>query len=79
MVVAGWWLRRHCGYRTPLMFLVRLSVPTLASVGVVLLLSGHHVVVILAAAAAAYLATSAAVGPLHWSTLTSLRQKQVMA
>jgi len=79
MVVAGWWLRRHCGYRTPLMFLVRLSVPTLASVGVVLLLSEHHVVVILAAAAAAYLATSAAVGPLHWSTLTSLRQKQVMA
>src|SRR5262249_52988085 len=30
MLVAGWWLRRHCGYRTPVLFLVRLLVPTAA-------------------------------------------------
>ncbi|OMC15757.1 oligosaccharide flippase family protein [Mycobacterium sp. SP-6446] len=73
MVISTWWLRRRCGYRTPVMFLLRLLIPTGASVAVTLLLSGQHVVLILAAAAAAYLATSAAVGPLSWSDLSSLR------
>ncbi len=73
MAIAGWWLRRQCGYRTPVLFLLRVLVPTGASVAVTLLLRGQHVVVILATAAAAYLATSATVGPFTWSTLTSLR------
>ena len=73
MVVSSWWLHRQCAYRTPVMFLLRLLVPTGASVVVALLLSGHNVVLILAIAAAAYLATSAAVGPLRWTALTSLR------
>lgn len=77
MVVSTWWLRRRCGYRTPVMFLVRVLIPTGASVVVTLLLSGHHVVFVLVAAAAVYLAASAAVGPLSWSTLASLRRKQV--
>jgi O-antigen/teichoic acid export membrane protein len=77
MVISSWWLHRHCGYRTPVMFLLRVLVPTGASVAVTLLLSGHHVVFILAAAAAAYLATSAAVGPLRWSDITSLRRSQL--
>lgn len=73
MVISTWWLHRRCGYRTPVTFLLRVLIPTGASVIVTLLLTGHHVVLILAAAAAVYLATSAAVGPLKWSTLTSLR------
>ncbi|OBI41634.1 oligosaccharide flippase family protein [Mycobacterium colombiense] len=79
MVVSTWWLRRHCGYRTPVMFVLRLLIPTAASVAVTLLLSGHHVIVVLIAAAAAYLATSAIVGPIGWSSLTSLRTKQLAA
>jgi O-antigen/teichoic acid export membrane protein len=79
MVMATWWLRRECGYRTPVAFLLRLLVPTAASVLVALLLSGHHVTLIVIAAAATYLATSAAIGPFTWSTLTALRQRPVIA
>lgn len=79
MVVSTWWLRRRCGYRTPVMFLLRLLIPTAAGVAVTLLLSGHHVVLTLTVAAGAYLATSAAVGPLRWSNLTSLRRNQLAA
>ncbi|WP_373202395.1 oligosaccharide flippase family protein [Mycobacterium marinum] len=73
MTIASWWLHRQCGYHTPVLFLLRLSVPTAASVAVVLLLAGHHVIVVLAAAAVAYLAINAAIGPLTWSTMASLR------
>ncbi|OBC01175.1 flippase [Mycobacterium sp. 852002-40037_SCH5390672] len=79
MVVSTWWLRRRCGYRTPVLFLLRLLIPTAASVAVALLLSGHHVVVALLAAAGAYLATSAIVGPIGWSNLTALRGNQLAA
>jgi O-antigen/teichoic acid export membrane protein len=79
MVVSSWWLRRHCGYRTPVMFLLRVLIPTGASVAVTLLLWGHHVVLVLAVAAVAYLATSAAMGPLRWSDLASLRRNQLAA
>jgi hypothetical protein len=79
MVISSWWLHRHCSYRTPVIFMLRVLVPTGASVVVTLLLSGHHVVLILVAAAAVYLATSAAVGPLRWSDLTSLRRNQLAA
>ncbi|MDM4140384.1 MULTISPECIES: flippase [Mycobacterium] len=77
MAVSSWWLRRRCGYRTPVTFVLRLLVPTAASVAVTLLLSGHHVIVTLAVAAAVYLATSAAVGPVSFSNLASLRRQQV--
>ncbi|EUA85994.1 putative membrane protein [Mycobacterium ulcerans str. Harvey] len=73
MTIASWWLHRQCGYHTPVLFLLRLSVPTAASVAVVLPLAGHHVIVVLAAAAVAYLAINAAIGPLTWSTMASLR------
>jgi O-antigen/teichoic acid export membrane protein len=79
MMFNTWWLRRRCGYRSPVKFLLRLLVPTAASVVVTLLLSGQHVVLVLAAAAAAYLATSAAVGPVTWSTLASLRRNPLPA
>ncbi|WP_322859375.1 oligosaccharide flippase family protein [Mycobacterium europaeum] len=79
MVVSSWWLRRHCGYRTPVTFLLRVSIPTAASVAVTLLLWGHHVVLVLAAAAVAYLLTSAAAGPLRWSDLAALRRNQLAA
>ncbi|WP_068188209.1 flippase [Mycobacterium sp. UM_CSW] len=79
MVLATWWLRRECDYRTPVVFLLRLLVPTAASVAVALLLSGHHVALTVAAAAAAYLATSAAVGPFGWSSLAALRHRSVVA
>ncbi|ORW89870.1 teichoic acid transporter [Mycobacterium sp. IEC1808] len=79
MVLATWWLRRECDYRTPVAFLLRLLVPTAASVAVALLLSGHHVALTVTAAAAAYLATSAAVGPFGWSSLAALRHRSVVA
>lgn len=79
MVVSTWWLRRHCGYRTPVLFLLRLLIPMGTSVVVTLLLSGHHVVLTLTAAAAVYLATSAVIGPLSWSQVASLRRNQMAA
>ncbi len=79
IVISTWWLRRHCGYRTPVMFLLRLLIPTGASVVVVLLLSGQHVVLTVAVGAAVYLATSAVAGPIAWSSLTSLRRNQLAA
>lgn len=78
MAIAGWWLRHACGYRTPVLFLLRVLVPTGASVAVTLLLSGHQVLVIVAAAAAVYLGVNATIGPVSWSTLTALRRKQVV-
>jgi O-antigen/teichoic acid export membrane protein len=78
MVVASWWLRRQCGYRTPVIFLLRLIAPTVASIAVVLLLSGQHVLVILTAAFAIYLAASMAVGPVKWSKFAALRRQRVM-
>ncbi|MCV7411504.1 teichoic acid transporter [Mycobacterium florentinum] len=79
MAVSTWWLHRHCGYRTPVMFVLRLFIPTGASVLVTLLLSGHQVVLVLLAAATAYLATSAVFGPITFSALASLRGKQSAA
>lgn len=79
MAISSWWLRRRCGYRTPVRFVLRLLIPTGVSVLATLLLSGHNVVFILVAAAVVYLATSLMSGPVSWSTLVSLRQKQVPA
>jgi hypothetical protein len=59
------------------MLLVRVLVPTAASVAVVLL-TGHQVVLVVATAAAAYLVTIMAIGPVDWSTVASMRRKQVM-
>ena len=78
LALADWRLRRHCGYRTPLMFLLRVLFPTAAGVSVALMFSGHHVVFVVAAAAAVYLVVSLAIGPVTWSTLTALSQKQVV-
>lgn len=75
MAVSTWRLHHRCGYRTPVVFLLRLLIPTGVSVAVTLLLSGQHVILTLAAACAAYLATSALAGPVRWSDLTSFRQK----
>ncbi|OBI37849.1 teichoic acid transporter [Mycobacterium sp. E1386] len=79
LAVSSWWLRRHCGYRTPVAFLLRVLMPTAASVAATLLLRGHHVVLVLAVAAVVYLATSAAAGPLRWSDLASLRRNRLAA
>jgi O-antigen/teichoic acid export membrane protein len=79
VMLASWWLHRRCGYRTPVMFLLRVLVPTAASVAVVVLLSGQHVVLAVTAAAVTYLVVSMAIGPVKWSTLASMRGKQVMA
>lgn len=79
VAIAGWWLHRQCGYRTPVPFLLRMLAPVSASVGVVVLLSGRHVVLVVAATAAAYLAVSLAIGPVRLSELTAMRDKQVAA
>jgi O-antigen/teichoic acid export membrane protein len=78
MALASWWLRRHCGYRPPVLFLLRLVAPTAAGVAVALLLSGQHVLLTVTAAAIAYLATSMTIGPVNWSTVASIRRKQVL-
>ncbi|OSC28851.1 teichoic acid transporter [Mycobacterium vulneris] len=79
MVSSSWWLRRRCGYRTPLRFLFRVFVPTAASAGTVLLLSGHQVVLVLGVAAVVYLAVNMAIGPVSWPMLTSLTRKKMPA
>ncbi|WP_082930088.1 flippase [Mycobacterium sp. 1164966.3] len=78
LVLAGWRLRRECDYRGPGLFLLRTLIPTSVSVVAALLLSGQHVVLTLAGAAAAYLIVSLAIGPVNWSTLSSLYRKQVV-
>jgi O-antigen/teichoic acid export membrane protein len=74
-----WCLHRRCGYRTPAMFLLRVLVPTAPSVAVAVLRSGQHVILAVTAAAVTYLVASMAIGPIKWSTLASMRGKQVMA
>jgi O-antigen/teichoic acid export membrane protein len=78
-VLASWWLHRKCGYQAPTVFMLRLLLPLAVSVVVARVLSGHHVVLILTAAAITYLAVNLAIGPVDWSSLTSLRRKQVVA
>jgi O-antigen/teichoic acid export membrane protein len=75
MVFASWRLRRECGYRTPLGFLLRTLIPAAATVAVVLVLSHHHVLVVGALAIAAYLATNIAVGPVRMSSLSAFRKE----
>lgn len=77
LVAASLRLRDQCGYRTPVLFLVRLLVPTAVTAAVVLLLSGNNAIFILVTAAAAYLAVNLAVGPVNRSMLTSVLRKQV--
>ena len=79
VVAASWQLRRRCGYREPATFVLRLLVPTAASVAVVLLLPHLHVVAVLALAAALYLAVNMAVGPVKWSMLATLTRKTMPA
>jgi O-antigen/teichoic acid export membrane protein len=77
MTLASWRLGRYCGYRTPVTFLLRVLIPTAASVAAAMLLSGHHVVFVLAAAAGVYLAVSLALGPVNLSMLASLKKQGV--
>ncbi|GAB1812022.1 oligosaccharide flippase family protein [Mycobacterium sp. MUNTM1] len=79
IAISSRWLRRRCHYRTPVKFMLRLLVPTGASVVVTLLLSGHHVILVLAVAVVAYLATTAVFGPITRSSLAALREKQLNA
>jgi O-antigen/teichoic acid export membrane protein len=79
VVITSWWLHRRCGYRTPVMFLLRVLVPTAPSAAVAVLLSGQHVILAVTAAAVTYLVASMVIGPIKWSTLASMRGKQVMA
>ena len=79
LMITSWWLHRQCGYRTPVMFLLRVLVLTAPSVAVAVLLSGQHVILAVTAAAVTYLVASMVIGPVKWSTLASMRGKQVMA
>jgi O-antigen/teichoic acid export membrane protein len=79
VMVASWWLHRRCGYRVPVMFVLRVLIPTAPSVAVAVLLSGQHVIFAVTAAAVTYLVVSMAIGPVKWSTLASMRGKQVVA
>jgi O-antigen/teichoic acid export membrane protein len=79
LMTTTWGVHRRCGYRTPVMFLLRVLVPTAPSAAVAVLLSGQHVILAVTAAAVTYLVASMAIGPIKWSTLASMRGKQVMA
>jgi O-antigen/teichoic acid export membrane protein len=79
LMTTTWGVHRRCGYRTPVMFLLRVLVPTAPSAAVAVLLSGQHVILAVTAAAVTYLVTSMVIGPIKWSTLASMRGKQVMA
>jgi O-antigen/teichoic acid export membrane protein len=79
LMTGVWCLHRRCGYRAPVTFLLRVLAPTAPSVVVAVLLSGQHVILAATAAAVTYLVASMAIGPIKWSTLASMRGKQVMA
>ena len=79
VMAASWWLHRRCGCRMPVMFLLRVLIPTAPSVAVAVLLSGQHAILAVTAAAVTYLVASMAIGPVRWSTLASMLGKQVMA
>ena len=51
MVIETWWLRRRSRYRTPVMLLLRATLPTATNFAVARQVSGHHVVVIVTAVA----------------------------
>ncbi len=79
MVIASWCLQRECGYRTPVMFLLRLLIPLAASAAVALPLADHHLARSLVAAVVVYLVANMAIGPVNWSALAAMRGKKVTA
>ena len=74
MAFASRRLHRECGYRTPVVFLLRVLVPTAVSAAVVVLLSGVHVLLVVLAAVVAYLVANLVLGPVGWSTLAAMRR-----
>ena len=74
-VVASWRLRRHGGYRVPVIFMLWVLVPTAASAGVIVLMSGIHVLIVLCAAAVTYLTVNLLVGPIRWSRLSTMLRR----
>ena len=79
IVFATWWLHRPCGYRAPVVFLLRVLAPTAVSAAVVVLLSGVHVLLVILAAFVAYLVANLVLGPVGWSTLSAMRRQRLMA
>jgi O-antigen/teichoic acid export membrane protein len=71
-VCASWWLHRQCGYRTPVVFPLRVLATTAVSAAVVVLLSGLHVLLLILAAFLAYVAANLVLGPVGWSTLSEM-------
>jgi O-antigen/teichoic acid export membrane protein len=74
LVFASWRLRRQCGYRNPVAFLLRLLGPVSVSVAAVVALSGQHVLVSGLGAVMAYLVANVAIGPVTPSKLSALRR-----
>ena len=74
LVFASWRLRRECGYRNPVAFLLRLLGPLAVSVAAVFVLSGQHVLVAGLGAVMAYLVANVAIGPVTPSKLSALRR-----
>jgi O-antigen/teichoic acid export membrane protein len=74
LVFASWRLRRQCGYRNPVAFLLRLLGPVSVSIAAVFVLSGQHVLVAGLGAVMAYLVANVAIGPVTPSKLSALRR-----
>jgi O-antigen/teichoic acid export membrane protein len=68
--IGSWWLSRKCGYRTPMVFFLRVLAPIAVSAGVVLLLYGFHVLLVIVAAIVAYLVGNLVFGPVGRSKLS---------
>ena len=72
LVFASWRLRRQCGYRNPVAFLLRLLGPVAVSMAAVVALSGQHVLIAGTGAVMAYLAANLVIGPVTPSKLSAL-------
>lgn len=72
MSIATLRLFTHCGYRTPLVYLVRVLVPTALAGGAAFALHAQPVLISGAVAVAVFAASNLLVGPLRWSQLRSM-------
>lgn len=74
LAIATWRLGRNCGYRTPVVFLLKLLVPTAVSGAVVQVLNGQHLAAVVVASAVFYVLANLAVGPVKLATIKSIHR-----
>lgn len=74
LVIATWRLSRRCGYRTPWLFLLRLSVPLGLACAAAVALGHLHVGIVAVVAAAVYLVGNLLLGPITAGKIQAIRR-----